>query len=328
MKRTLCAWFLISTVPFAVVAQDRSLDFVTGQVDSCDENRAYIGLNYANVSVSPRDTLRFLSTVCIARDGSWFVGPDTVTGFTQTMEFPGEGGMYEVIDEATDTPGRSILTVGTVSDLFPFDIGANIIFYNVILNATASGPMPQANLISGQGHGVDSELEQLSSLPDGRWLTYVYPARAVHYIQPSVDFGHGELGQRPIVLGVGDEALPPVQTPSSTAENFKWHNVNMTIDIIDHTITASFSFDYKNPKLNEARGPIEYDLATIEMDQVIGQSVRTSTGGAIVAQGAGRIVARTNEGSEHVYPAWFDIVSVRVPDTFSDAALDAFLNEE
>lgn len=319
---------LVVALPIAVVAQDRSLDFVTGQVDHCAEARAYIGMNYSNARVSPRDTLRFLSSVCVARDGSWFVGPDTKTGFTETMAFPDAGGMYEVIDEANNSSGRSVLTIGPVSDVFPFDVGADILSYFVKLNATTSGPMPQAELISGQGHGIDSEFEQLSSLPAGRWLTHVYPIPAIQLTQASVDFGNAEMGQTPIILRVGNEAIPPLQISPPWAEKFKWQNLNMTMGIVDSAISASLSFDLINPKLDEARGQTEYDFATVEMTKIIGHAVKTPTGSVIVAQGAGRIVARTNEGSEHIYPAWFDIVSARVPDSLSDDALEALLADE
>lgn len=233
--------------------------------------------------------------------------------------------MYEIIDEASDAAGRSRLTIGPVSELFPFDVGANIFAYHVSLNATASGPMPLADFITGQGHGVDSNLEHLSSLPDGRWLTYIYPTHAVQLTQASVDFGHGEMGQTPIVYNVGDSASPPLQVSPPWAENLRWQNVNLEMGITNGAISAVLSFDYINPKLDAARGQTEYDFAAVEMTQIIGHAVKTATGGVIVAQGAGRIVARTDEGSEHIYPAWFDIVSARVPDTLSDEALQAIL---
>ena len=80
-----------------------------------------------------------------------------------------------------------------------------------------------------------------------------------------------------------------------------------------------------NPKLDEDRGQAEYDFATVEMTQIIGHTVNTPMGGVIVAHGAGRIVARTNEGSQHIYPAWFDIVSTCMPASLSDEALQTTL---
>lgn len=324
MKNCVSLGFLACAAPILVSAQDRSLDFAIGKVDTCNETRAYIGLNYSNVKVSPRGTLRFLSEVCIARDHSWFVGPDTVTGFTETIAFPGAGGMYEVIEEASVSHGRSRLTVGP-AEVFPFDIGIDILFYHVALNATAAGPMPQADFIAGQGHGVDSNLEQLSSLPNGRWLTYIYPIPAVQLTQHQVDFGNAELGQTPIILTVNNDVLASEQIAPAWAENRKWQNIDLKVDIADGTLSASLSFEYTNPKLVEARGPIEYDFATIEMTEVIGRAVSSTNGGVIVGQGSGRISAQTQEGSEHIFPAWFDLVAARIPESMSDAELEAYL---
>jgi hypothetical protein len=294
-------------------------------VESCTELEAYVGMDYLNVSQSPKPSRHFLSTVCIAKDKSWFDGPDRVDGFSATIDFGAEGGMYEVIDQANRSSMRSALTMGSLAEMVPFELGVEAFSVGVKLNATTTGPMPDADLIQGYGYGLDSGVTPLAKMPDGRWVIFLHAYQASDLKSEIVNVSAASLGETAVVLHRNADEIDRLITPK-WAEGFEWRGLQLDITVTEGAPSGSVAFDITNPKIPEARDPKGFDSASIRMTEFIGRGVESRNGGLIIGQGAGHMDARIDEGTQQTHLVWFSIVSFRIPDEIPDAMVNQFLS--
>lgn len=294
-------------------------------VGSCADIEAYMGMDYSNVSQSPKTSRHFLSKVCIANDKSWFDGPDRVEGFSATIDFGTEGGMYEVIDQANRSSMRSALTMGRLAEMVPFELGVEAFSIMSKLNATTTSPMPHADFIQGSGYGLDSDATSLAEMPNGRWITFLHAYQAFDLIAEIVNVSAASLGETAVVLqrnaGKADRLITP-----EWAEGFEWRDLQLGLTVTEGTLSASVSFDIANPKTPEARDPKSFDSASIRMTEIIGRGIESQNGGLIIGQGAGYMDARTDEGAQQTHLIWFSIVSFRIPDEIPDTMVNQFLS--
>lgn len=279
-----------------------------GRIDSCPALTGPVSITYHNVQQRPHRTQLFRATICVSPEGGWFVGPDTIQGFTPVQRFDEGSVQYTVLDPALQPFERSTFYIGPV--VGPPGTGEGVESLSFSLRPTPAGPMPDANFVDGRGWLFDAAMPRLSSLPTGLWLLDLYlaeglipetPANAVE-MGPMVFAGFTLLAERQPdgnfrLLRISDSAIQVNALSLSTGPL---------------GVSGQFAFTTTNRVAPVARAVNEWDSASAVITGLTAEALATGPG-MVLAVGTGDITGRHLDGRVFTRPVWMHLSASALP---------------
>lgn len=307
------------------LADDGQPEYLKGGVNACQDMIGYGSFVFSASFSNPVHRHFVVSSFCVARDGSWFAGPVTETGFVLTQGSPEFGGQYEILETGIPSYQRTTMSFAKAEGIIPISTGEAIHSFFGYFGSPETNLFPAITDVRSLGHAVDSAHEGLSDLGEGTWIIMVYPRHDTDNLTPVVvNVSNAALGASWFYYEPEAATGPPRRVGGEDESGFTnpWRGLEMDLTVLDGAVSGTLAFDYENPELALARHPMDYDTLRVEMREVIGRAVATPQGDVLIGQGAGRIIARNLAGQSQVYFSFFDIVGARLPEGTSPEDLE------